>query len=206
MTTAEAVVSALTAHGVDTIYALPGVHNDPLFDALFRSMDKIRTVHTRHEQGCALMALGAALATGNPQAFAVVPGPGLLNSATALLTAYGTNAPVLGADRPDPKLRDRTRAWPPARDARPAGQCSLASSISPPASRLPPTGRLWSPRRCGRCAAAGGGRPRSNARSMCGDAARSCLPSPNPSRCRNCRSTKTAFLPQRNGSARQNAR
>ena len=96
MTTAEAVVSALTAHGVHTIYALPGVHNDPLFDALFRSMDKIRTVHTRHEQGCALMALGAALATGNPQAFAVVPGPGLLNAATALLTAYGTNAPVLG--------------------------------------------------------------------------------------------------------------
>ena len=48
----------------------------------------MRTVHTRHEQGAAYMALGAALATGKPQAYAVVPGPGLLNSAAALLTAY----------------------------------------------------------------------------------------------------------------------
>ena len=41
------------------------------------------------------MALGAALATGKPQAYTVVPGPGLLNSSAGLLTAYGTNAPVL---------------------------------------------------------------------------------------------------------------
>jgi acetolactate synthase-1/2/3 large subunit len=95
MTTAEATVAALIAHGLDTIYALPGVHNDHLFDALFKAKDRIRTVHTRHEQGAGLMALGAALATGKPQAYAVVPGPGLLNSATALLNAHGTNAPVL---------------------------------------------------------------------------------------------------------------
>jgi acetolactate synthase-1/2/3 large subunit len=95
MTTAEAVVATLIAHGIDTIYALPGVHNDPLFDALFKAADHIRTVHTRHEQGAGYMALGAALATGRPQAYAVVPGPGLLNSAAALLSAYGTNAPVL---------------------------------------------------------------------------------------------------------------
>src|SRR6202161_4439718 len=94
-TTAEATVAALVAHGLDTIYALPGVHNDVLFDALFKAADRIRTVHTRHEQGAAYMALGAALATGAPQAYSVVPGPGLLNSAAALLTAYGTNAPVL---------------------------------------------------------------------------------------------------------------
>src|SRR5438445_3427182 len=81
MTTAEATVAALIAHGIDTIYALPGVHNDPLFDALFNAAGRIRTVHTRHEQGASHMALGAALATGKPQAYAVVPGPGLLNSA-----------------------------------------------------------------------------------------------------------------------------
>jgi acetolactate synthase-1/2/3 large subunit len=95
MTTAEAVVAGLLAHGLDTIYALPGVHNDPLFDALYAARNRLRTVHTRHEQGAGLMALGAALATGKPQAYAVVPGPGLLNSATALLTAFGTNAEVL---------------------------------------------------------------------------------------------------------------
>ncbi len=95
MTTAEAIVASLIAHRLDTLYALPGVQNDHLFDALFKSSDLIRTVHTRHEQGAAYMALGAALATGRPQAYAVVPGPGLLNSGAALLTAYSMNAPVL---------------------------------------------------------------------------------------------------------------
>jgi acetolactate synthase-1/2/3 large subunit len=95
MTTAEAIVAGLIAHGLDTIYALPGVQNDHLFDALFKAQDRIRVVHTRHEQGAAYMALGAALATGKPQAFAVVPGPGLLNASAALLTAYSMNAPVL---------------------------------------------------------------------------------------------------------------
>jgi len=95
MTTAEATVASLAAHGIDTVYALPGVQNDHLLDALFKAADRIRTVHTRHEQGAAYMALGAALATGRSQAFAVVPGPGLLNGAAALLTAYSMNAPVL---------------------------------------------------------------------------------------------------------------
>jgi acetolactate synthase-1/2/3 large subunit len=95
MTTAEAAIATLIAHGLDTLYALPGVQNDPLFDALFKAADQIRTVHTRHEQGAAYMALGAALATGKPQACAVVPGPGLLNASAALLTAYSMNAQVL---------------------------------------------------------------------------------------------------------------
>jgi acetolactate synthase-1/2/3 large subunit len=95
MTTAEAVVATLIAHGLDTIYALPGLQNDPLFDALFRFSDRLSTIHTRHEQGAGYMALGAALATGKPAAYAVVPGPGFLNSAAALLTAYSMNAPVL---------------------------------------------------------------------------------------------------------------
>ncbi|MFD2180937.1 thiamine pyrophosphate-dependent enzyme [Rhodoplanes azumiensis] len=95
-TTADAAVAALLAHGIDTLYAVPGVHNDPLFDALFRNAERIRTVHARHEQAAAYMALGAALATGRPQTFAVVPGPGLLNAGAAILTAYSMNAPVLG--------------------------------------------------------------------------------------------------------------
>jgi len=96
MTAAEAVIATLIGHGLDTIYALPGVQNDFLFEALFGAQDRLRTIHTRHEQGAAYMALGAALATGKAAAFAVVPGPGLLNAGAALLTAYGMNAPVLG--------------------------------------------------------------------------------------------------------------
>jgi acetolactate synthase I/II/III large subunit len=95
MSTGEATAATLIAHGLDTVYALPGVHNDHLFDAFQRAGEALRVVHSRHEQGAAYMALGAALATGKPQAYVVVPGPGLLNSGAALLTAYGMNAPVL---------------------------------------------------------------------------------------------------------------
>ncbi len=96
MTTAEGVVESLVRHGLTAVYALPGVHNDPLFDALYRQRDKVRVIHPRHEQAAGYMALGAALATGKPQAFSTVPGPGFLNASAALLTAYGMNAPVLG--------------------------------------------------------------------------------------------------------------
>ena len=118
MTAAEATVDAMLAHGIDTIYALPGVQNDQLFEALFKASDRIRTVHTRHEQGAAYMALGAALATGKPQAYAVVPGPGLLNSAAALLTAYSMNAPVLALVGQIPRPRHRPPARASARDPR----------------------------------------------------------------------------------------
>lgn len=99
-TTGEAVVESLIRHGIDTLYALPGVHNDALFDAAQRAQgqgmgERFRVLHPRHEQTSAYMALGAALVTGRPQACAAVPGPGLLNMAAALLTAYGMGAPVL---------------------------------------------------------------------------------------------------------------
>ncbi len=95
MSTAEAVVESLILHGITTVFGVPGVHNDPFFDSLHRAGDRLRMVHTRHEQAAGYMALGAALASGKPQAFVVVPGPGLLNASAALLTAYAMNAPVL---------------------------------------------------------------------------------------------------------------
>ncbi len=95
LTTAEAVLETLLEHGIDTLFALPGVHNDPLFDAAHKASERMRVIHPRHEQTAAYMALGAALVTGKPQAFAVVPGPGILNASAALLLAYGMNAPVV---------------------------------------------------------------------------------------------------------------
>lgn len=96
MTGAGALVDTLLTNGIDTIYGLPGLHNDPLFDEFYKAGNRLRIVHTRHEQTAGYMALGAALATNKPQAFAVVPGPGFLNASAALLSAYAMNAPVLG--------------------------------------------------------------------------------------------------------------
>ncbi len=95
MTTGEATVASLATNGIDTMFCLPGVQNDYLFDALHKAQDRIRPIHTRHEQGAAYMALGAAMASGRPAAYAVVPGPGFLNTTAALCTAYAVNAPVL---------------------------------------------------------------------------------------------------------------
>jgi acetolactate synthase I/II/III large subunit len=95
MTTAEAVIETLLAHGIDTLFALPGVHNDHLFDAAHKASHSIRVIHPRHEQTAAYMALGAALVTGKPAAFAVVPGPGILNASAALLLASAMGAPVI---------------------------------------------------------------------------------------------------------------
>ena len=92
---AEATIKTLIANGIDTLYCLPGVQNDDFFDALHRVGGAIKPVNARHEQATAYMALGAAMATGKPQAYCVVPGPGFLNTTTALATAQSLCAPVL---------------------------------------------------------------------------------------------------------------
>ena len=94
MTGGEAAVLSLHKQGVKTVFGLPGVQNDWLYNAFYDHRSKFRIIHTRHEQGAAYMALGAALATGEKSVFNVVPGPGVLNATAALSTAYALNAKV----------------------------------------------------------------------------------------------------------------
>jgi acetolactate synthase I/II/III large subunit len=95
MTGGEAIVDGLLRHGIDTVFGLPGVQTYGLFDAFSRASNRLRLINARHEQTTAYMALGYACATGRPSAYAVVPGPGVLNTTAALATAWGVNAPVL---------------------------------------------------------------------------------------------------------------
>lgn len=95
MTGGAAIVEALIANGVDTLFGLPGAQLYPLFDALAERRDRIRTIGARHEQGCGYAAFGYARSTGRPGVYAVVPGPGMLNTTAALATAWGCCAPVL---------------------------------------------------------------------------------------------------------------
>jgi acetolactate synthase-1/2/3 large subunit len=93
MTGGEAIVSGLVAHGVDTVFGLPGAQIYGLFDAFHQA--QLKVVGARHEQACGYMAFGYARASGKPGVFSVVPGPGVLNAGAALLTAFGCNEPVL---------------------------------------------------------------------------------------------------------------
>ena len=95
MTGGDAVVASLAAHGLNTMFGLPGIQSDWLFNALYDARGKVRVIHTRHEQGAAYMALGYALAGGEIGVCSVVPGPGVLNASAALATAAAVNAPVL---------------------------------------------------------------------------------------------------------------
>ncbi|MDR3376226.1 MAG: thiamine pyrophosphate-binding protein, partial [Ancalomicrobiaceae bacterium] len=52
----QALVGALKANGVDTIFGLPGLQLDFVFDALYDEREAIQVIHTRHEQATAYMA------------------------------------------------------------------------------------------------------------------------------------------------------
>lgn len=92
---AMALLRGLIAQGIDTVFGLPGGQLDHFFDALYHEQRRVRFIGSRHEQGAAYMAFGYARSTGRPSVYAVVPGPGVLNTAAALCTAYACNSPVL---------------------------------------------------------------------------------------------------------------
>ncbi|MCH9802687.1 acetolactate synthase, partial [bacterium] len=91
---AHLVIEALKRSNIDQLFCIPGVQNDDFFNALVDSPE-IRPIVTRHEQGAAYMAMGAAQVTGKPAACCVVPGPGMLNASGALTSAYWGYARVL---------------------------------------------------------------------------------------------------------------
>ena len=91
----EAIAQSLLAHGVDTVFAIPGVQTYHLFDAFARAGDRLKVIGPRHEQTTAYMAFGYAKSTGKVGVYSVVPGPGVLNSTAALCSAYGASTPIL---------------------------------------------------------------------------------------------------------------
>ena len=95
MTGGEAIARSLLAHGVDAVFAIPGVQTYELFDAFSRMGDQCTVIGPRHEQTTAYMAFGYARSTGKVGVYSVVPGPGVLNTSAALCTAYGASTPVL---------------------------------------------------------------------------------------------------------------
>jgi acetolactate synthase-1/2/3 large subunit len=94
MTGGEALVKQLGREGVRVVFGLPGVQ---LYGAVAALRDEpgMRFVVTRHEQATGYMADGYARASGGFGTALVVPGPGLLNAAAGLSTAYAASSPVL---------------------------------------------------------------------------------------------------------------
>lgn len=90
----ELVADGLIAGGVCHAFGIAGVHNLPLYDALYRR-GGITTYATRHEQGAAFMADGYARVSGRPGVAIVTTGPGLTNAVTPLAGAWADSIPLL---------------------------------------------------------------------------------------------------------------
>ena len=91
---AQAAIATLRAHGVDTIFGIPGVHTLPLYDAM-RAEPGLRHVLARHEQGAGFMADGYARVSGRVGVVCTITRPGVTNVATPVANAYADSVPVL---------------------------------------------------------------------------------------------------------------
>jgi len=91
---AEALLDALVAGGVDTIFGYPGGAALPLYDAL-HGEPRLRHVLVRHEQAAVHAAEGYARSTGRVGVVLVTSGPGVGNTITGLLDAMSDSVPVL---------------------------------------------------------------------------------------------------------------
>ncbi|MBI3977376.1 MAG: thiamine pyrophosphate-binding protein [Chloroflexi bacterium] len=94
LTGGQAVVRALVAHAVDTVFGIPAGHSLDIYDAL-ASEARIRHILPRHEQGAGFMADGYARVGGRTGVALLVGGPGATNAMTALGEAYADSSPVL---------------------------------------------------------------------------------------------------------------
>ena len=54
----EALVRSLITEGIDTVFGLPGIQLDPMFNALHDASNSISVINSRHEQGVAYMSFG----------------------------------------------------------------------------------------------------------------------------------------------------
>ena len=94
MTGGQALIKSLYLEGIRVIFGLPGVQLYHAMDALY-DQPEIRFITTRHEQATTYMADGFSRAGGGIGTAMMVPGPGLLNAAAGISTAYSASSPIL---------------------------------------------------------------------------------------------------------------
>ena len=90
----EAMANALAASGVDTMFGLIGDAN-LFFTNAFVEAEGGRYISAVHEASAVMMAQGYALRSGRLGVATVTQGPGLTNTATALIDAVRNNVPLV---------------------------------------------------------------------------------------------------------------
>lgn len=92
---AQAIINALLAEGVDTIFGYPGGGIMPFYDELYKNQDKIDHILVRHEQAAVHAAEGYARSCGKVGVCVATAGPGATNLVTGIADAMMDSTPVV---------------------------------------------------------------------------------------------------------------
>src|SRR6187551_1852265 len=91
----QAVLEALIAEDVKTIFGYPGGAIMPIYDALFDYHDQLKHILVRHEQGGIHAAQGFARSSGKVGVVFATSGPGATNLVTGLADAQIDSTPLV---------------------------------------------------------------------------------------------------------------
>lgn len=92
---AQILIETLIEQGVETIFGYPGGSVLDIYDALYKSSDRINHIITAHEQGAAHAAEGYARASGKIGVVLATSGPGATNLVTGIADANLDSTPLL---------------------------------------------------------------------------------------------------------------
>ncbi|MEM9652509.1 MAG: thiamine pyrophosphate-dependent enzyme [Actinomycetota bacterium] len=95
VTGGQAMARQLVEEGVTHIFGIPGVQLDYASNGLSGVSDTIQFINARHEQTTTYAADGYARSTGKIGVALVVPGPGVLNAGSGLVTSLACWSKVL---------------------------------------------------------------------------------------------------------------
>jgi acetolactate synthase-1/2/3 large subunit len=91
----QAVLEAMIAEKVETIFGYPGGAIMPIYDALYDYSEKLNHILVRHEQGAIHAAQGFARASGKVGVVFATSGPGATNLVTGLADAMIDSTPLV---------------------------------------------------------------------------------------------------------------
>jgi acetolactate synthase-1/2/3 large subunit len=91
----HALVEALVAQGVDTVFGVPGESYLAVLDGFHEHREHIRFIACRQEGGASFMAEAQGKLTGRPGICFVTRGPGATNASIGLHTAFQDSTPMV---------------------------------------------------------------------------------------------------------------
>lgn len=94
-TASDQLVERLIEWGIDTVFGLPGDGINGVMEALRTHADRIRFVHTRHEESAALAACAYGKFAGRPAACLSTAAPGAIHLMNGLYDARIDQSPVV---------------------------------------------------------------------------------------------------------------